>query len=198
MATSLKFTKRSSHVFSYDLNKNSGYAEYFDLYQSPKAIDDHTVEFTLSAPITSLDGFFYLFANVAIVSEKEYDESAFSKMPVGTGPYVLTDFVTDSYVTFEARDDYWQSDDLRSELAGDNVQTIRIDFVSDSSMRMILLENGTSLANPYLESADIDSFLEGGKYFGELTESTTATHGMQHGHTGMHPSRSLRIRLLRI
>lgn len=162
----------SDVVFSYELNANSGYADNFALYESAEAVGDYTVEFTLTDPISALDGFYYIFANVAIVSEAEYDELEFSKSPVGTGPYVLTDFVTDSYVSFEARDDYWQTDEERSDFAKANVQTIRIDFVSDSSMRMILLENGTSLANPYLADTDVDAFLEGGEYFGEYNLTT--------------------------
>lgn len=162
----------SDVVFSYELNANSGYAEKFDIYESAEAVDTYTVRITLNAPISTLDGFYYLFANVAIVSEKAYDESLFSKSPVGTGPYVLTSFITDSYCEFEARDDYWQTDELRSDLAKANVQTIRIDFVTDSSMRMIMLENGSSICNPYLAATDIDAFLVGGEYEGQFNLTT--------------------------
>ena len=171
--------KASDVVFSYDLNAASGYAEKFDKYASAEAVGDYTVRFTLSAPIDTLDGFYYLFANVAIVSEASYDELGFSRAPIGTGPYALTDFVTDSYCTFEARDDYWQTGELRSDLAKTNVQTLRVDFVTDSSRRMIMLENGTSFANPYLVETDIDKFLEGGEFADKF--NMTAYNSTQSG-----------------
>lgn len=162
----------SDVVFSYELNANSGYAEKFDIYEGAEVVDTYKVRFTLNAPISTLDGFYYLFANVAIVSEKAYDEIVFSKKPIGTGPYTLTDFITDSYCEFEARDDYWQTDELCAEPAKANVQTIRIDFVTDASMRMIMLENGSSVCNPYLAATDIDAFLAGGEYEGQFNLTT--------------------------
>lgn len=162
----------SDVAFSYELNAKSGYAEKFEIYESAEAVDTYTVRITLNAPISTLDGFYYLFANVAIVSEAAYDENIFSKSPIGTGPYVLTEFITDSYCEFEARDDYWQTGELRSDLAKANAQTIRIDFVTDSSMRMIMLENGSSVCNPYLAATDIDAFLTGGEYEGQFNLTT--------------------------
>ena len=164
--------KASDVVFSYELNAASGYAEVFDKYQSAEVVDENTVRITLKAPIDTLDGFYYLFANVAIVSEAAYDETAFSRNPIGTGPYTLSTFVTDSYCEFEARDDYWQTDELRSDCAKANVQTLRVDFVTDSAMRMIMLENDTSYCNPYLSDTDIDKFLKGGEYEGRYNMTT--------------------------
>lgn len=163
----------SDVVFSYDLNAASGYAENFDNYKCSQVVDEFTVRITLNQPITTLDGFFYMFAYTAIVDEDTYDEEAFSRAPVATGPYVLSEFVTDSYCVFEVNEDYWQKEELRSEYAKQNVQTIRIDFVTDASMRMIMLENGSSVCNPYLTAADINSFLKGGEFENQFTLTTT-------------------------
>ena len=163
----------SDVVFSYELNAASGYADNFDNFKCAEAVDDYTVRITLNQPITTLDGFFYMFAYTAIVDEDTYDEIAFSKSPIATGPYVLTEFVTDSYCTFQVNENYWQKEDLRSEYAKQNVETIRIDFVTDASMRMIMLENGSSICNPYLTAADIDSFLKGGEFENQFTLTTT-------------------------
>ena len=162
----------SDVVFSYELNANSGYAYKFEDFGTVEATGDYTVTFHLKQPFSNLGSFAALFANVAIVSENEYDEASFSKHPVGTGPYVMTEFVTDSYCTLEARDDYWQTDELRSERAKANVQTVRIDFVTDSSMRLIMFENGTSLCDPYISASDVDSFLEGGEFAGQYNLTT--------------------------
>lgn len=163
----------SDVVFSYNLNAASGYADKFENYKSAEVVDEYTVRITLKEPISTLDGFFYMFAYTAIVDEDTYNEEMFSKSPIATGPYVLSEFVTDSYCTFEVNENYWQKEELRSEYAKQNVQTIRIDFVTDASMRMIMLENGSSICNPYLTATDIDSFLKGGEFEGQFTLTTT-------------------------
>lgn len=162
----------SDVVFSYELNANSGYAYKFDYYQSAEAVDEYTVRFTWTEAFGTLDATYYHLANVAIVDEERYNNGNFAQKPVGTGPYVLTEFVTDSYCTFEVNENYWQSVELRSDMAKQNVQTIRIDFVTDSAMRMIMLENGTSVCNPYLSVSDINSFLVGGEYEGVFNLTT--------------------------
>lgn len=178
----------SDVVFSYRLNVNSGYAQNFEYYSDVEQIDTYKVRFTWTEPFGTLNATYYLLANVAIVSEKAYSEHDFAKDPVGTGPYKLTKFVTDSYCIFEVNENYWQEEALRSKYAKQNVQTIHVDFVTDSSMRMIMLQNGTSICNPYLSVSDIESLLVGGEYEGQFnlttsynTQSTTLIPNMSEG-----------------
>jgi len=47
---------------------------------------------------------------VAILSEEYYSEASdaeISQHPMGTGPYVLTEWVKDDHITLERREDYW-------------------------------------------------------------------------------------------
>lgn len=69
--------------------------------------DDYTVIFHTTEPaplmLEQLDF-------VGILSEKYYSEASdaeVSQHPVGTGPYVLTEWVKDDHITLERRDDYW-------------------------------------------------------------------------------------------
>lgn len=47
------------------------------------------------------------FCMMMIMDKESYDEVALSLNPIGTGPYVVTDYVVNSHLTLEARDDYW-------------------------------------------------------------------------------------------
>jgi peptide/nickel transport system substrate-binding protein len=47
-----------------------------------------------------------------ILSEKYYSEATeaeIAQQPIGTGPYVVTEYVKDDHITLELRDDYWGS-----------------------------------------------------------------------------------------
>lgn len=163
----------SDVVFSYELTVDSGYSYNFDYFSGIEQIGEYTVRMTWTEPLVNLTSFRYMMAFVAIISEKAYSEHDFARDPVGTGPYVLTDYVTDAYAEFEINENYWQTDpELQGRYAKQNVDVIRIDFVTDSAMRMIQLQNGTSICNPYLQPTDIDSLLEGGEYEGQFNLTT--------------------------
>jgi len=79
-----------------------------------------------------------------MVTEKAYTDNDMAVKPVGTGPYRLIEFVPGGYSVLEARDDYWQTDELRSPLARANVQRFQVDFVTDGSQRILAMQNNTS------------------------------------------------------
>lgn len=47
------------------------------------------------------------FASMLIMDKESFDEVALSTNPIGTGPYVVTDYVVNSHLSVTARDDYW-------------------------------------------------------------------------------------------
>jgi ABC-type transport system substrate-binding protein len=158
----------SDVAFSYKLFMDSGYA-YGDVetyVADVTALDDTTVQFTWTQPVTSLTAYGEIFCNPYVVSEKAYNDHDFSNDPVGSGPYTIKEYVTGAYTILEANDNYWQSEDLIAERAGRNVQTIRYDIVSDSAMRLIALENGTA-SYTTLDDSTLGDFIEGGKYEGQ-------------------------------
>ncbi|NLN07311.1 MAG: ABC transporter substrate-binding protein, partial [Firmicutes bacterium] len=68
------------------------------------AEDDYTVRLFLNAyDKTQLAG----LANITIIDKETYDPNTMGKNPIGTGPYVVTDYVVNSSLTLKARDDYW-------------------------------------------------------------------------------------------
>ena len=72
------------------------------------AVDDTTLEITLSAPDPALLN--YLARNAGLMqSPATFDTPDEATNPVGTGPYILNqgDTVADSVYTYNANPDYW-------------------------------------------------------------------------------------------
>ncbi len=154
----------SDVVFSFDTFNNSGFARDFNYYDSAKALDTYTVEFTWKEPIEGLTNFASMMTKTYIVSEKAYNEHDFITDPVGSGPYILKEYVTASYAVIEAKEDYWQSDEaLVSPNTARNVKTIRYDFITDASMSAVAFEDGSTI-NVSLNADNISMFEEGGEY----------------------------------
>ena len=53
---------------------------------------------------------------------------------IGTGPYVLTDFVTDEYAVFEANENYWGEQP--------KIKKITVKVIPDNQTRILALEKG--------------------------------------------------------
>jgi len=98
--------------------------------------DDYTVIFHTMEPaplmLEQLDYF-------GIFSEKYFSEASdaeISQQPVGTGPYVVTEWVKDDHITLERRDDYW------GELP--EIETIIIRPIPDAQTRLAELLAGNA------------------------------------------------------
>lgn len=93
-------------VFTYkQVKANQGKNENVDLSKlaSVKAVDDHTVVFTLSEAYSS---FFDQVALLGIVPSGAYDSKAFDQKPIGTGPWKVIQYDTDQKMIMEANKDY--------------------------------------------------------------------------------------------
>ncbi len=72
-------------------------------------VDDSTVEFHLDAPNAD---FPYLVASTnydCLILPSTYKMGTWQKTPVGTGPYMLTDYTAKQSATFKKNPKYWQS-----------------------------------------------------------------------------------------
>lgn len=77
--------------------------------QESIVLDDHTIRFTTPGPRGS---FLFQFADqgAGIVPAAYFQRvgyEAFQRMPIGTGPYRVTEFVPDTHVRFEVNQHYW-------------------------------------------------------------------------------------------
>jgi peptide/nickel transport system substrate-binding protein len=79
------------------------YTRAVDLENS-KVIDDYTLDLRLSYyDCTQIQG----LGQVLIVDAESYNAEAATVNPIGTGPYVVSEYVIGSHTTLTARDDYW-------------------------------------------------------------------------------------------
>ena len=86
---------------------------YFDHVQKAEAIDKHTVVFTFNNYHAEWDYRFGWGYNSAIVPKEVTDAGAKDwKNANGTGPYMLTDYVTGNAVTFSKNAQYWDKESI--------------------------------------------------------------------------------------
>ena len=73
-------------------------------FEKTNIVDDYTIDLWF----TQYDvGQFPALMLMYILDKESYDEQLLATNPIGTGPYVVTDYIANSHVTVEARDDYW-------------------------------------------------------------------------------------------
>ena len=105
-------------------------------YSSCEIIDDYTVKINLSAPYSA---FLYGASSRlgGIVSKQYFDEvgeEGYKKAPVGTGPYMLKEYVSGDYSYLIANENYWKG--------APKIKSIKIKIVADPNTQMLGLRNG--------------------------------------------------------
>ena len=100
-------------------------------FEKTSVIDDYTIDLWYTAFNASQE---IGMSQMVILDSESYDPETMSLNPVGTGPYIVTDYVVNSHVTVEARDDYW----------GDvpAIKTINFKTLNEDSQRVNALETG--------------------------------------------------------
>ena len=111
--------------------------EMMNLLVGVSAPDDKTFVIELSEPyyplLTEL-GVTRPFAMISPKAMKDGSTKDGVNASIGTGPYVLTDFVTDEYAVFEANDDYWGEQP--------KIKKITVKVIPDNQTRILALEKG--------------------------------------------------------
>lgn len=143
-------------VFSFervlDPANESLYAGFLTFLDSVEAIDDSTVEFTTKFPF-SLVAERLSVVKVLPQDVVESDYEGFNSLPIGTGPYKITEATPDDKITFERFDDY--SGPRPALAAGMNWN-----LLADSAARVTALSSGTTDAIesvPYIDIAGLES-----------------------------------------
>lgn len=143
-------------VFSFervlDPANESLYAGFLTFLDSVEAVDDTTVEFTTKFPF-SLVAERLSVVKVLPQDVVESDYEGFNSLPIGTGPYKITEATPDDKITFERFDDY--SGPRPALAAGMNWN-----LLSDSAARVTALSSGTTQAIesvPYIDIAGLEN-----------------------------------------
>lgn len=136
--------KASDVVFSLDQYIAEGSnSRNVSALESYEATGEYTVQIHFKND--RIGNFEFLATNVYCCTEASFNASPDGMLttPVGTGRYVLKDFVTGSSYTFEKKDSYWQTDEQYiCEKNSANVDEIVIKQITDNSTIAIALENG--------------------------------------------------------
>ena len=111
--------------------------EMMNLLVGVSAPDDKTFVIELSEPyyplLTEL-GVTRPFAMISPKAMKDGSTKDGVNAYIGTGPYVLTDFVTDEYAVFEANENYWGE--------RPKIKKITVKVIPDNQTRILALEKG--------------------------------------------------------
>ena len=111
--------------------------EMMHLLESIDLIDDYTIQIKLSKPyypmLTEL-GVTRPFAMISPKAMKNGSTKNGVNGYIGTGPYILKDFVTDEYAVFEANENYWGEQP--------SIKKITVKVIPDNQTRIMALEKG--------------------------------------------------------
>ena len=90
---------------------------------------------------------------------------------IGTGPYVLTDFVTDEYAVFERNENYWGE--------APAIQKITVKVIPDNQTRIMALESGEIdliFGKNMIDADAISQYLNSEKFTVGLSDPTSTRH----------------------
>lgn len=90
---------------------------------------------------------------------------------IGTGPYVLTDFVTDEYAVFERNENYWGETPA--------IQKITVKVIPDNQTRIMALENDEIdliFGKNMLDADAISQYVDSDKFVVGLSDPTSTRH----------------------
>jgi len=111
--------------------------EMMNLLVGVSAPDDKTFVIELSEsyyPLLTELGVTRPFAMISPKAMKDGSTKDGVNAYIGTGPYVLTDFVTDEYAVFEANENYWGEQP--------KIKKITVKVIPDNQTRILALEKG--------------------------------------------------------
>ncbi|HWQ47167.1 MAG TPA: ABC transporter substrate-binding protein [Longilinea sp.] len=154
----------SDVAWSYNTGIASGNLRPLGNVESVTVTGDYTVQFVFKNAL-GMGDLDKILSECPIISQAAFEASAdqFATTPVTTAAYVLTEFIPGSSLTFEARPDYWQTDEsLRPAMTQANVQTIVFQIISEASQHAIALQTGTADISGSVSGDDITMFQEGG------------------------------------
>lgn len=90
---------------------------------------------------------------------------------IGTGPYVLTDFVTDEYAVFERNENYWGE--------APAIRKITVKVIPDNQTRIMALESGEIdliFGKNMIDADAISQYLDSDKFTVCLSDPTSTRH----------------------
>jgi peptide/nickel transport system substrate-binding protein len=107
-------------------------------YGNATVVDDSTVRVKLAKPVAAF--LYNISIWPAFILPKDLVEKqgkAFYKHPVGTGPFMVKEFVKGSHITYVRNPNYW-------EAGKPYLNSVRFNFATDSNSRILALRGGSA------------------------------------------------------
>lgn len=152
-------------VYSYEYLQTTGYAVKYNYYAGIEKIDDYTVRFTWSKPLSGLGAVDFVLGSTIIFDKDEFEKGNFATNPVGTGRYVVESFTSGSSVVCTINENYWQTEELAArEGVQANVKCVQFDVIAESASQIMALQTGKVDYIISCPATSVTAFLEGGEY----------------------------------
>jgi peptide/nickel transport system substrate-binding protein len=125
-------------LFSFKLLGTDGHPKYHSLYNQIESIEqtgDRSVRFTFNTPNRELA----LLAGLRPILSKaqwegrEFGDAPVQDIPLGSGPYSVTDYEPGRFVQLTRNPDYWGAD-IPLRAGTNNFASIKLDFYGDSKV----------------------------------------------------------------
>lgn len=148
--------------------------EMMNLLVGVSAPDDHTFVIELSEayyPMLTELGCIRPFAMISPNCMIDGSTKDGVEGYIGTGPYILTDFVTDEYAVFERNENYW------GELP--EIEKITVKVIPDNQTRIMALESGEIdliFGKNMLDADAISQYVESDEFEVALSDPTSTRH----------------------
>lgn len=152
----------------YDIEKNieNNMKPDFGKVKSVEKVDEFTIKMELTQDMVYLFESIMWNTNVFSKAAFEASDDNMNTTAVSTSAYEVTEFVTDSTLVYERRDNHWQSDkSLIPDGMQANTKKFTFLYIPEASQRIIALETNVvdmvldidaSTALPYLENEQFD------------------------------------------
>ncbi|MDS0526889.1 nickel ABC transporter substrate-binding protein [Clostridium sp. SHJSY1] len=145
--------------------------EMMELLESVTVKDDYTLEIKMSKPyypmLTEL-GVTRPFAMISPAAMKNGSTKDGVKEYIGTGPYVLKEFVTDQYAIFEVNENYWGEKP--------KIKKITVKVIPDNQTRILALEKGEIdliYGKNMIDADAVNKYKDNDAFEVELSEATS-------------------------
>lgn len=164
--------------------------EMMQLLESVDLIDDYTIHIKMSKPyypmLTEL-GVTRPFAMISPKAMKDGSTKNGVNAYIGTGAYILKDFVTDEYAVFEANENYWGK--------VPEIKKIIVKVIPDNQTRILALEKGEIdliFGKNMIDADAINKYKSSEKFTTALSEPTSTRQIVLNTSNGILRDKSVR------
>ena len=149
-------------VFDFEQYAEQGFTpQYIASLDKVEKTGDYSVRITMKEGARA-GAFETMLEKVRCFTKAAWDASPdqMQTTPVGTAPYILTEYASGQKLVFEKRADYWQTDESKINIYQEaNSDKIVLDIITDRSTQAIALQAGQIEISPFIQGADLVNFL---------------------------------------